>query len=306
MRSTKPETGNTYVIDTANAAERTRLESQDRLMTEVAGGIFPERLDLTNVYRILDLACGPGGWTIEAAQSLEVPCVGVDLSPAMIESARLSARIGGINDLATFRVMDLTHPLAFADGSFDLVNARFLLGFLPRTKWPALLHECFRVLKVGGSVLLTEAEWATTTSPAAEHLARKAIDALHKAGFGFSLDGRTLGVAHALPALLRASGGRDVQCAAHLLNFSSGQPHYTAMVRNLWTTYHLMQPFLSRMGCGSHEEIFALCNHLAEDVWNETFEGGMFLLQSWGRKSDDPQPDADHCIPPSFPVLADA
>ncbi len=303
MVSTTPEAGNSYVIDTKSGAELSRLYDQDQLMTNVAGGVFPKRLDLTNVYSILDLACGPGGWAIEAAHSLQVPCVGVDLSSSMIQYARMRAQTAGIDDLATFQMLDITQPLPFEDGSLDLVHARFLAGVVPKATWPALLHDCFRVLNVGGYVLLTEAEWATTTSPAAEQLAHKATEAVQKAGLGFSTTGRNLGVAHALPALLRASGGRDVQSEAHLLNFSYRQPHYTAMVRNLWTTYQLMQPFLTRMGCGSQEEIFTLCDRLGEEVWEESFAGGMFLLRTWAQKSDEPQAEPEHFLPPSFPTI---
>ncbi len=303
MVSTTPETDNSYVIDTNSSAEVSRLSDQDQLMTNVAGGVFPGQLDLTNVYRILDLACGPGGWVIEAARCLQVPCVGVDLSSSMIQYARIRAQTAGIDDLATFQVLDITQPLPFEAGSFDLVHARFLTGVVPKAKWSVLLQDCLRVLKVGGYVLLTEAEWATTTSTAAERLAHKATEALQKAGLGFSTDGRNLGIAHALPALLRASGGHNAQSEVHLLDFSYRQPHYTAMVRNLWLTYQLMQPFLSKMGCGSQEEIFTLCNRLAEQVWDESFAGGMFLLRTWAQKVEEPEAEPEHFLPPSFPLL---
>lgn len=53
---------NTYVIDAESAAEMARLMRQDQLMTAGMGGIFPEQIDLSGVQRVLDLACGPGGW----------------------------------------------------------------------------------------------------------------------------------------------------------------------------------------------------------------------------------------------------
>jgi SAM-dependent methyltransferase len=31
------------------------------------GGLFPEQLDLIDAARVLDLGCGPGGWTNEVA-----------------------------------------------------------------------------------------------------------------------------------------------------------------------------------------------------------------------------------------------
>ena len=304
MSETTPEMESTPLIDPNSPLEICRLSDQDHLMTEVAGGLFPERLDLTPVYRVLDLACGPGEWVMEAARSLEVPCVGVDCSPAMLRSARTRAKMASIDDLATFEQMDVTHPLAFADGSFDLVNARFLVGSIQKQQWPAMLQECLRVLKPGGYVLLTEAEWVSTNRPNAERLAQMVTEALWKAGRSFSTDGRMLGIAHALPALLRASGGHDLQQEVHLLNFSYGLPHYGVMVRNLWTMYQLMQPFLTKMGYGSQQEIFALCDRLGEEVRDEAFEGGMFLLRMWARKGDGSAPGREFFLPPSFPLIS--
>jgi SAM-dependent methyltransferase len=147
MLTTKAEANTPSVTDATSAVEVGRLLDQDQLITKVIGGVFPERLDLTNVYRILDLACGPGGWALEAARHLEVPCVGVDRSPAMIEYARMMAKIGRLSDIATFQQMDITQPLAFDDGAFDLIHARFLAGFsLPRSglRCYASVSECSR------------------------------------------------------------------------------------------------------------------------------------------------------------------
>ncbi|MBV9706250.1 MAG: class I SAM-dependent methyltransferase, partial [Chloroflexi bacterium] len=50
---------NTYVINSADAAEMARLMRQDQLVTQGMGGLFPEGIDLTDVHRMLDIACGP-------------------------------------------------------------------------------------------------------------------------------------------------------------------------------------------------------------------------------------------------------
>jgi len=118
------------VVDPKNSVEIIRLDNQNRLMTEAVGGVFPETLDLTNVSRILDLGCGLGGWTMDAAFALEAHCVGVDNRASLIEFAQMRAQTTSIDDLATFQVTEITHPLPFADASFDLVNMRFLAGLL--------------------------------------------------------------------------------------------------------------------------------------------------------------------------------
>jgi len=301
--ATAPETS--MVIDPESIAEKMRLEHLAQLLAKSAGGVLPEQLDLSTVSHTLDLGCGPGSWTLDVARLLEANSVGVDRSPSMVEMARMNAKMLGIEDLASFEVMNITQLLAFADASFDLVHARFLVEALLTPQWSALLLECVRVLKPGGYLLLTEAEWPSTSSSAAEHLARMVMDALWKAGRGFSIDGHALGVTHALPALLRNCGVHDIQVEAHLLDFSCGQPLYHALTRHLWTTYVLMQPFLTEMGYGSQQEVYTLCEQFNADIaTDETFQGGMTVLRAWGQKGDASEPEEDrYCLPPIFPSL---
>jgi tRNA G46 methylase TrmB len=49
-----------------------RLMIQDRLLTKGMGGLFPERADLSNLHRILDIGCGPGAWALDMADAYPV------------------------------------------------------------------------------------------------------------------------------------------------------------------------------------------------------------------------------------------
>src|SRR5438045_2205271 len=82
-----------YVIDIESGAETARLEAQDTLVTRHMGGLFPADLNLDGVHEILDVSCGPGSWTLEAA--FKHPgwhVVGVDLSETMTKYAAAAAR----------------------------------------------------------------------------------------------------------------------------------------------------------------------------------------------------------------------
>src|SRR5579859_2341727 len=126
-----------YFNDPESGAEMARLLEQDRLITAGMGGLSSERSDLAGIGRLLDVACGPGGWVLQAARSYpDVEVVGVDISRTMIEYASAQARQQGL-DNARFRVMDIRQTLELPDASFDLVNARFL-NFLPASAWPPL------------------------------------------------------------------------------------------------------------------------------------------------------------------------
>ncbi|MBA2679520.1 MAG: class I SAM-dependent methyltransferase, partial [Ktedonobacteraceae bacterium] len=129
---------NRYMIDIESGTETARLIDQDRLFTEAMGGLFPElsESDLSSVHRVLDIACGPGGWAVEVAFVYpDRDVVGIDISRNTIEYARAVAWSRGLNNVA-FSVMDATKPLAFEDASFDLVNTRLISAFMDKTSWP--------------------------------------------------------------------------------------------------------------------------------------------------------------------------
>src|SRR6516164_3260497 len=129
----QPKSANIYISDPESGAEMARLIDQDRLITTGMGGLLPERSnDFTGIGRVLDGACGPGGWALEIAfKHPEIEVVGFDVSKAMIDYANAQARVQGL-DNASFQVMNLLKPLDFPDNSFDLSNGRFV-NFLPAT-----------------------------------------------------------------------------------------------------------------------------------------------------------------------------
>ncbi|MDQ6645102.1 MAG: methyltransferase domain-containing protein, partial [Chloroflexota bacterium] len=200
------ESDNVYFNDPESGAEMARLLEQDRLITKGMGGLFSERPDLSGIQRILDVACGPGGWAQEVAFAHpEIEVVGVDISRAMIEYAQSQARVQGL-DNARFRVMDMQKPLDFPDSSFNLVNARFI-NFLPTHAWPKLMQEFARITRRGGIIRLTESEWwYFTNSSALEDLNSMIIRALKKQGESFTQSGRFTGVLPMLGHFLQDIG----------------------------------------------------------------------------------------------------
>ncbi len=87
--SETPQNESTYVLDPESAAEMARLLDQDLLATKHMGGLLTERPDFANIHRVLDIACGPGGWVQEVAFTHpEIEVIGIDISQAMIQYAR--------------------------------------------------------------------------------------------------------------------------------------------------------------------------------------------------------------------------
>ena len=95
----------------------------------------------------LDFGCGVGRLTRALAGRFQT-CVGVDISPAMIQQAR---RLNADRPGCTF-VLNTTDDLAFAsDRSFDLVYCDIVLQHLPsHTMMERYIREFVRVLRPDG------------------------------------------------------------------------------------------------------------------------------------------------------------
>lgn len=113
-------------FEVAGWSEAGRAERYDTLVARVTARVAEPLLDATGVRggaRVLDVACGPGA-LVAAAASRDADPVGVDISPDMVAFAR--SRHPNLR----FEVAD-AEALPFADGSFDVAVAAFLLHHVP-------------------------------------------------------------------------------------------------------------------------------------------------------------------------------
>jgi SAM-dependent methyltransferase len=276
--------GNVYISDSESGAEMARLIDQDRLVTRGMGGLFPERSnDFTGIHRVLDGACGPGGWALEIAYSYpEIEVVGFDVSQAMIDYANAQARVQGL-DNASFKVMNLLKPLDFPDSSFDLVNVRFV-NFLPAATWPQFVRELARITRPEGFIRLTESEWwYYSTSPTLETLNSMVIKAIQVQG-GYSQTGRFTGILPILGGLLRDVGCINIKLVSHVIDFSFGTEAYEGFRRDASVVFKLFQPFIIRMGVATQEELDRLYDQMLLEMLREDFRGLMLPLTALGEK----------------------
>ncbi len=276
---------NSYIFDTESGAEMARLIDQENTVTRGMKGPLSGIDDPSSLHTILDLACGPGGWAIDVAYALpEAEVAGVDISKIMIPYANARAHSQEIHN-ATFGVMDITGPLDFADSSFDLINARLLVAVLPRKQWSVLLQECYRILRPGGIVRLTECdEGGRTNSAAYERISSIASQTMHKAGYGFSPDGQTLGMSGALPSLLRRAGFQHVRLYAHPIDFSQGTEAYSDLTQNSSILYKQFQQQCVRMGLATDEEMNELHTQMKLDMLADNFCGTWTFWTALGEK----------------------
>jgi len=274
----------TYVIDAESGTEMARLINQERLLTKVMGGVFPERFDLSHASHILDVGCGPGSWVLEVAfENPKIKVVGIDISRLMIEYARAHAEAQGM-DNASFRVMNVLEALEFADNSFDVVNARYINAFMLKTSWPLLMKEILRILRPGGTLLLTEGEWSITNSLVFEKMGEMLTRVGTLTGRSFSPDGRHLGITPMLGRFLRDAGFVDMQKKAHVLEFSAGTEDYGDTYQDLMAGLKLLEPYLVLAKMTTAEEFDELYQQALTELMLNTFCGVGFMLTVWGKK----------------------
>ncbi|MDJ0675677.1 MAG: methyltransferase domain-containing protein [Calothrix sp. MO_167.B42] len=104
--------------------------------------------------RILDLGCGTASTTLMLKQTFpQAEVIGLDLSPYMLVRAAHKAESAGLE-------IKFRHGKAEATGlpenNFDLVTASLLFHEIPVSISQAILQESFRLLRVGGQVLVLD------------------------------------------------------------------------------------------------------------------------------------------------------
>jgi ubiquinone/menaquinone biosynthesis C-methylase UbiE len=276
---------NTYVIDsTESSIEMARLMRQDLLLTQGMGGLFPEQTDLSDVHDILDIACGPGGWVIETAYAhSDIEVTGVDISEKMINYARAQANVQHL-DNAHFQVMNAFKPLDFPDASFDLINTRLIVAFMLPEIWPRFLKECMRVLRPGGIMRCTDAEWGLGNGAAFEKYSGLITQALHRAGQSFSPNGMHLGLIPVMPRLFQDAGYQQIGRMAHMIDFSHGTELNEGFYHDLSSVFKQIQPFMVKYNVITPAEVEILYQQALADMLAEDFCGCWILLTVWGNK----------------------
>ncbi len=96
--------------------------------------------------KVLDVGCGTGVVAVTAARA-GAKVSGLDLSPALIDSARANARLAGV---AVNFIEGDAEALPYPDAEFDIVLSQFGHMFAPRPD--VTIREMLRVLKPGGTI----------------------------------------------------------------------------------------------------------------------------------------------------------
>lgn len=277
---------NRYVLDAESATEMARITKQDAIVTKYMGSLLPPQVEPGKISKVLDVACGPGSWVLDVAYEYpNVQVIGIDISRNSIEYARARARTQGIENNAAFKVMDATKPLDFPDNSFDLINCRFLIGFMALDAWPKLLQECMRVSRPGGFIRLTECDdMGTTNSPAFEKLTGKVYRGFKMARRSFSPEGKNFNITPMLGKFLTEAGYQYIETIAHVIDYSVGAEAHLSMYENWMAGLALLQPFLKKMGLATPEEAEELYQQALIEMMSDDFRALWYFLSVVGQR----------------------
>jgi ubiquinone/menaquinone biosynthesis C-methylase UbiE len=271
-----------FVQDRSNRDELARLQIQDQMLTRGMGGVLPEQASTVSFERVLDVACGTGGWLVEMAKAYPQTreLVGVDVSEKMLGYARKQVEAQGLNERITFRMMDALRTLEFPDGHFDLVNQRLGWSYLRKWEWPHVITEMRRVARPGGTIRMTEGGWMTGNSEALMKLHDLALEASYNSAHLF-LRGDNASVINDLPRLLKQYGVKEVHTHIHHLTFPAGTAEGDDFRDDIEHLFQVSIPFFQKWA-QLPNDYTKIYQQMLKDAGQPGFVGEWTMVTAWG------------------------
>ena len=284
------ELPSTYVVlDRPNEEELIRLTIQDRSITTLMGGVLTEQPDVSAFHDVLDIACGPGGWVIQAAQDYPtMSLVGIDISKQMITHANKRAEQHQVTDQVKFRVMDALHKLDFPAASFDLVNLRFASSFVRTWEWRQVITEMLRVTRPDGVIRITDTEnRGQCSSPALIQFWVWLERAMTSAGYYFE-DKKVTLTGHIL-TLLEQFRCSQIQIQPIDLKYRAGTPEWQEFYDTTRYTFRTLRSFLQRRGY-LPKDYDAICQQALNEIKQPDFYTTWSFLTIWCKPPEQAKP----------------
>ncbi|HEY0756100.1 MAG TPA: class I SAM-dependent methyltransferase [Ktedonobacteraceae bacterium] len=275
-----------FMPDRSNEEELTRLQLQDRMATLILGGVLPEQDQPEHLQRILDVACGTGGWLIEVAKAFPTisHLIGVDISKRLIDIARARAKEEQVDKRVEFFQMDALRMLEFPAAYFDLVNQRFAMSYMRTWDWRKLLQEFQRVIRSTGIIRLTESDLTmSSSSPALLRLFQQLAQALTQAGHLFAADEH--GIAdHLMPLLQQYTRLQSVQTRVLELHYRAEETAGQLFAQNMHHAFHTALPFLQKW-TQVPDDYEAIYQRMLYETQQPDFTATVHTVTAWGTQA---------------------
>lgn len=273
-----------YVLDAENVAEMGRLTRQAELTTRYLG-LLPQGITIPQNAKILDIACGPGEWSLAMAKEYpSCQVTGIDISQLMTAYAQDTAQNRQLYNV-TFQVMNAHKRLELDDASFDLVHLRFANSFLSTTLWPRILAECWRITRPGGHFISIESEGlGVTTSPSLARYNQLMIEVMRQLGQCFTTQPDFIGITVVQAKLLAEAGFDVLGDQTYSSYYSAGTDPHQAMYDDCVTLFKLLQPLILNFRLTTREELDVLYERTKEEMMTPDFCGKGYCHRVFSRR----------------------
>jgi hypothetical protein len=97
------------------------------------------------------------------------------------------------------------------------------------------------------------------------------LQAFWQIGYAFSPDGRSVGIIHMLPSLLREQGYQQVRLQPHAVEYSANMEAWADQYHNIEVAGSQIKPLLVKLGLITSEDFDILYPQAISDMQQETF-----------------------------------
>ncbi len=297
---------------TVEERELARQLDVTRFLLEQMGGSLPrEQMTTKQLTTVLDVACGAGGWALDAAErNFGLQVTGIDRSESHVSYAqRLANERGLVN--ARFLVQDMHTLDAKTLGAtpFDLINVAFIAPMLLETDYEALLHTLFPWCRPGGIMRWTEMELPVTNSPAFERLMTLVCQVLEAAGHTFTSPSmretaevfaalrretgravmpaprRQLGITPMMGTWVRHAGCWTVESFPVAIEVAADLPSLPLFLQQVEVFTQQIAPLLCAKHVTTSDALASLLTQVMQELQDEDFCGLCWLLTVYGYKA---------------------
>lgn len=252
------------------------------------GSVYPERLVVNEMERVLQIGSGTGSWIFDLARlHPHVRIYGIDDNAQAHQQAIIRRNLSGLHQVE-LRNMPLLPPLAIPDSYFDLICMRFRALTIAPPRWPEFLTDLKRLLRRDGWLLLVEAEYTEVNSPSFMKIQQVGIEALTRMNRAIDDNGATFGFAAYLPTMLTRAGLQEVNYDLHIidLGFMGGRAGRRFLLRIL-EQIAVTRPMVVSLGLLQAEEFDLWMQQAKNEIATLELCGWRTLISTYGRKPSD-------------------